>query len=212
MGDEDDSEEDYDLEPEDLDDFDEDASDELDDLEDPRIMEVDSEEEDEVPKLVKKTESGKKAESSKKGANKRPAEDSEDEPANLDDVMAKSLKPETAAAEPKLSKKQLKKLKKNDGKPAEAAAEETKDAKASDKKVQFAKNLEAPPSNSQAKVNGDTAAAKAKPGVKVVQGVKIDDKKIGKGPVAKNGSTVEMRYIGKLQDSKVFDGKSTRHG
>ncbi len=177
-------------------------------------MEVNSEGEAEVQKLVKKKEEkpGKKAEPVKNGSNKRPAEDSEDEPANLDDIMAKSLKPESATEEPKLSKKQLKKLKKNNGEAAKATAEETKGTKGNDKKVQFAKNLEAPPSTSQAKVNGDSAAAKAKPGVKVVQGVKIDDKKIGKGPIAKNGSTVEMRYIGKLQDSKVFDGKFTRHG
>lgn len=198
--DDEDSDEDYDLEPgEDL--LDDDMSDHLDDLEDPRITEVDSEAEADAPKLVKKEELVQK------GKNKRPAEDLEDEPANLDDIMAKSLKPESVAEEPKLSKKQLKKLKKNDGKPAEAAAEEKKDAKASDKKVQFAKNLEAPPSSSQSTVNGETKAAKATLGVKLVQGVKVDDKKIGKGPAAKTGSTVEMRYIGKLKDGKVFDGK-----
>ena len=203
--DDEDSEE-YDLEP-DEDELDEDASDDLDDLEDPRITEVGSDDETEAPKLVKKGEFAKKEELIKKDKNKRPAEDSEDEPANLDDIMAKSLKPEPATAEPKLSKKQMKKLKKNDGKPAEAATEETKEAKPSDKKVQFAKDLEAPPSSSQSTVNGDTATAKAKLGVKMVQGVKLDDKKIGKGPVAKSGSTVEMRYIGKLKDGKVFDGK-----
>ena len=206
MYDDEDSEEEYDLEPEE-DELDEDASDDLDDLEDPRITEVGSDEETEAPKLVKKEDIAKKEESAKKGKNKRPAEDSEEEPANLDDIMAKSLKPESATAEPKLSKKQLKKLKKNDGKSAEAVAEEKKETKASDKKVQFAKNLEAPPSSSQATLNGDGATAKAKLGIKMVQGVKIDDKKIGKGPVAKNGSTVEMRYIGKLKDGKVFDGK-----
>ena len=44
-------------------------------------------------------------------------------------------------------------------------------------------------------------------GVKEVQGVKIDDKKLGKGPTAKPGNTVSMRYIGKLEDGKVFDGR-----
>jgi FK506-binding nuclear protein len=45
-------------------------------------------------------------------------------------------------------------------------------------------------------------------GVKEVQGVKIDDKKLGKGPAAKSGNTVAMRYIGKFEDGKVFDCKS----
>ena len=124
---------------------------------------------------------------------------------NLDDIMTKSLKPETAAEEPKLSKKQLKKLKKNDGKPAQAAAE-SKDAKANDKKVQFAKDLESGPSSSPSTLNGDT-----KPGVKMVQGVKVDDKKLGKGPAAKKGNKVGMRYIGKLSNGKVFDCKQALH-
>lgn len=199
--DDEDSEEDYDIEPGE-DELDEDMSDHLDDLKDPRVMEVDSDEEVEAPKLVKKGDNVQKAK------NKRPAEESEDEPTNLDDIMAKSLKAESATEEPKLSKKQLKKLKKNDGNPAKAAAQESKDAKASDKKVQFAKNLEAPPSSSQSTLNDDSKTAKAALGVKMVQGVKVDDKKIGKGPVAKSGNTVDMRYIGKLKDGKVFDGKS----
>lgn len=199
--DDDEDSDEYDLEPgEDLLD-DDDIDDHLDDLEDPRFTEVDSGEEADVPKLVKK------AEVAQKGKNKRPAEDAEDEPASLDDIMAKSLKTESIAEEPKLSKKQLKKLKKNDGKPVEVATEEKKDPKASDKKVQFAKNLEAPPSASQSMVNGDAKGGKATLGVKMVQGVKVDDKKLGKGPAAKSGSSVDMRYIGKLKDGKVFDGK-----
>lgn len=51
----------------------------------------------------------------------------------------------------------------------------------------------------------------AKPGlgVKTVNGVTIDDKKLGTGPAAKKGDKVSMRYIGKLEkDKKVFDCKS----
>lgn len=229
-----DEEDDYDMSP-DEDEFEYDEeSDELDDLEDPRITEVASEEE-EPPKLVKKDEIEKKEELSKRGKNKRAREESDDEniapaPASLDDIMAKSLKPAEPATngETKLSKKQLKKLKNNAGKAVEAAVEE-KDVKKedaatakdspvkSDKKVQFAKNLEQGPASSPATLKGDgkektgtdpkkeETKPKASLGVKVVQGVKVDDKKLGKGPAAKKGSRVGMRYIGKLKDGKVFD-------
>lgn len=200
--------------------LDDDESDELDNLENPRIAEIGSEDEEEIPQLVITEQT--KIEEVKKGKKKRAAEDSEDEPASLDDIMAKALKPEdtSAGAEQKLSKKQLKKLKKNDGKATAAASNEPntkKDQEGKDKaekKVSFAKNLEQPPSSSSNTVNGDSqsgqkAASKSeasKPGVKVVQGVKIDDRKVGKGPAAKKGDKVGMRYIGKLADGKVFDG------
>ena len=219
-----DDEEDYDLSPNE-DELDDEESDELDELEDPRITEVDSEDA-EPPKLVKAVKEVKK------GKNKRVAVDS-DEPAGLDDVMAKSLKPEepTTNGEPRLSKKQMKKLKNNAG-VAVAAAIEDKNVKAvdskpsvssespgpKDKKVKFAKNLEQGPSGAAAETKGqtngdkkadtskETEKPKAELGVKTVQGVKIDDKKLGTGRVAKKGDKVGMRYIGKLQDGQVFDG------
>ena len=233
---------------EDLDDYDmspdedeleigiEDGTDDLDDVEDPRIMELASEDEKEPPKLVKKDES------KSKGKNKRVREESPGAEAqapavNLDDIMAKSLKPAepatngVATQEPKLSKKQLKKLKNNAGKAVEAAVENSglkvedtaskeSDAQKGDKKVQFAKNLEQGPSSSPSAGNtvaGDSkkseekqADAKGKPslGIKTISGIKIDDKKLGKGPAVKKGSKVKMRYIGKLTDGKVFDCKS----
>jgi len=181
----------------------EDDSDDLDDLEDPRITEVGSD--DEAPKLVKK----EKAE--KKGKNKRTADDLE-EPASLDDIISKSIKSD-ATEEPKLSKKQLKKLKKNNG---EAAAVKEPEADATstpvksdkaDKKVQFAKNLEQGPTGSAEKAKPATPATpgKAALGPRKVGGVTLDDKKIGSGPACKKGNKVEMRYIGKLQEGKVFD-------
>lgn len=182
-----------------------------------------------------------KEEPAKKGKNKRVAEESVDEPASLDEIMAKSLKAEEPATinEAKLSKKQRKKLKNNAGKGVETQTESANskkdDQKAKgppeqkgDKKVQFAKNLEQGPStsNQDAKTESkkgskaDTKAdgksdskkegekQKAGLGLKVVQGVSIDDKKLGKGPAAKNGDKVGMRYIGKLQDGKIFDGST----
>ena len=190
--------------------MDDEESDILDALEDPRITEVDSEEE--APKLVKAEE--------KKGKNKRSA-DELDEGASLDDIMAKSLKSEAAPdAEPKLSKKQLKKLKKNNGEAAPVKAEEAKKGEVksdkTDKKVQFAKNLEQGPTGSTEKAKAGEAVApvkenaeksKASLGVKTVNGVKIDDKKLGSGPAAKKGDRAGMRYIGKLTNGQVFDCK-----
>ncbi|KAG8532689.1 uncharacterized protein KY384_002566 [Bacidia gigantensis] len=222
-----DSEGEYDLSP-DEDELElegEDESDQLDDLEDPRITELDSEDENEAPQLVKQVNTTDKT--AKKGKNKRPVEESEEEPkagASLDDIMAKSLKAEgpKVNGEQKLSKKQLKKLKNNAGKAVETLTEgnEAKnddETGKGDKKVQFAANLEQAPNSSPSTVkpdvNGNAKAQKKKEGdkqkanlgVKIVQGVKIDDRKLGEGSAAKKGDRLSMRYIGKLSDGKVFD-------
>lgn len=183
--DDEDDEDDYDLSPDedelDMDELmamDDDESDDLDGMDDPRITEVDSEEE--APKLVEAKTKGKK----------RAAEEE-----SLDEMMAKGAKGKAAKEEPALTKAQQKKLKKNNG---DAAAVEPKKETKADKKVQFAKNLEQGPTP-----NGDKPTGTL--GVKEVKGVKIDDKKLGKGVAAKSGNTVSMRYIGKLEDGKVFD-------
>ena len=226
-------EEDYDLSP-DEDELDvEEEGDELDDIEDPRVTEVHSDDEAEAPKLVKQVKPTEQP--LKKGKNKRAAEES-DEPAGLDEIMAKSLKQEVPATngELKLSKKQLKKLKNNAGEAVAAAVEKKdviqEDSKSAgtpstkDKKVQFAKILEQGPSGTAAKtkdqvpaeknvdIKKDTEKTKAGLGVKTVQGVTVDDKKLGTGPAAKKGDRVGMRYIGKLQDGKVFDGMQHTSG
>ncbi|KAM0262367.1 hypothetical protein ACHAQJ_001836 [Trichoderma viride] len=180
----DDDEDDYDLSPDELEyamgeEDSEEESDDLDDLDDPRVTEVDSDEE--VPKLV--------ATDSKKGKNKRSATEVE----GLDELISK-------AADSKLSKKQQKKLKNNKGEAV--AAEEKEEAKKDAKKVQFAKNLEQGPTGSAEKAK---QAGKASLGVKNVQGVTLDDRTIGKGRTVKNGDTVGVRYIGKLQNGQQFD-------
>ncbi|KAH6898794.1 hypothetical protein B0T10DRAFT_454114 [Thelonectria olida] len=118
----------------------------------------------------------------KKGKNKRTAEDATE---GLDALISKE--------DAKEAKKQQKKLKNNKGE-----AVSTEDSK---KKVQFAKNLEQGPTGSAEKAK----QAKATTGVKVVQGVTIDDRTIGKGRSVKNGDSVGVRYIGKLQNGQVFD-------
>lgn len=192
-------EDEYDLSPDEDELYgDEDESeDELDDLEDPRITEI--EEEDEAPALVK---ADKKAD--KKGKNKRAAEE---EAESLDDLISK--------AKPAAEKKQAqKKVKTNEGKavPADEAAKKLASpataAAKSDKKVQFAKNLELGPTgstSSPAAKGAEKSKATTTPSVKTVNGVTIDDKKIGSGPAAKKGDRIGMRYIGKLKDGKVFD-------
>jgi FK506-binding nuclear protein len=179
----------YDLEPDSDEELDYDEEeDELDDIEDPRITEVDD---DEAPVLAK---------AEKKGKNKRAAEE-EIDGSGLDALITKAR--EADASDAKLSKKQ-KKQKKNDG--TAAAVEEKKEvangSAKSDKKVQFAKNLEQGPTPTKE----SKEQSKGVLGIKKVQGVTIDDKKIGTGPAAKNGDRVGMRYIGKLEkNNQVFD-------
>ena len=200
----------YDLSPDEdeLEDGDS-EDDELDDIEDPRITEL---EEDEAPKLVKAA--------NQKGKNKRVAEEDDDDEAEAEAArLEKLIKQEQAlSGEQKLSKKQAKKLKNNKGEAIAAAKSETvteepqakEGASKNEKKVQFAKNLEQGPTTSpktetkQDNKNGEKP--KATLGAKIVQGVKLDDKKLGSGPAAKKGDRVDMRYIGKLEkDGKVFD-------
>ncbi|POR36383.1 Peptidyl-prolyl cis-trans isomerase [Tolypocladium paradoxum] len=176
--DSDDDEDDYDFSPDELEYGmgDDVSDDESDELDDIENPRVtEVDSEEEVPKLVE----------TKKGKNKRTAE----EAGNLDDMIAK-------ADDSKLSKKQQKKLKNNKG---EAVAAE--DAK-KDRKVQFAKNLEQGPTGSAEKAK---QAGEGSVGVKVVQGVTIDDRTIGKGRTVKNGDTVGVRYIGKLANGQQFD-------
>lgn len=188
----DDDEDDYDSDEDDLDyglgedDYDEDEeSDELDDIEDPRITEVESE--DEAPKLVK---------ADKKGKNKRAAED---EIAGLDELIQKASKSTEAAA-----KGQAKKKQKNNAGEAAPVAEPSSAEKKGDKKVQFAKNLEQGPTGSPLPKKDEKP--KAALGKKTLSGgIVIDDKKLGSGPAAKSGNKIEMRYIGKLENGKVFD-------
>lgn len=175
----------YDLEP-DMDELLEDVSDEEDALDGVRVTEVDTDDE-EAPKLVEAPQKGKK----------RPAEE---EAESLDDLLKKET-------EQKLSKKQLKKMKNNKGEAVSTKEEvkvetkkETKKDPKTDKKVQFAKNLEQGPTGSEAK-----KTEKAALGVKVVKGVTVDDRKIGNGRAVKNGDKVGVRYIGKLENGKVFD-------
>jgi FK506-binding nuclear protein len=168
-----------------------------------RIKDVDTDEE-EAPKLTEaKTDA-------KRGKNKRPADDDAE---GLDEMIAKEGKAAPDGA--KLSKKQQKKMKNNKGEAVAAwdAAKENSTPNKADKKVQFAKTLEQGPTGAGAdtgsKQQQKQPEKKSSLEIKVVQGVTIDDRTIGKGRTAKSGDKVSLRYIGKLQSNgKVFDGKS----
>ncbi|KAG5754454.1 hypothetical protein H9Q70_002905 [Fusarium xylarioides] len=173
----DEDEDDYDLSPDELEyALEGDESDEGDEL--------DGVQDPRVQEIESDEEEAPKLVSVQKGKNKRAAEEATE---GLDELISKD--------DAKLSKKQQKKLKNNKGEAV--ATEEKKDAK----KVQFAKNLEQGPTGSAEKAK----QGKATTGVKVVQGVTIDDRTIGNGRTVKNGDTVGVRYIGKLQNGKQFD-------
>ncbi|KAF4947705.1 hypothetical protein FGADI_10214 [Fusarium gaditjirri] len=173
----DEDDDDYDLSPDELEyALEGEESDESDEL--------DGVQDPRVQEIESDEEEAPKLVSVQKGKNKRVAEEATE---GLDELISKD--------DAKLSKKQQKKLKNNKGEAV--ATEEKKDAK----KVQFAKNLEQGPTGSAEKAK----QGKATTGVKVVQGVTIDDRTIGNGRTVKSGDTVGVRYIGKLQNGKQFD-------
>lgn len=83
----------------------------------------------------------------------------------------------------KLSKKAAKKQKAADGTAVAVPAEKAEKADKKEKK--------------------EKPAERTLPG-----GLKIKDAALGDGPQAKKGNTVSMRYIGKLDNGKVFDSNT----
>ncbi|CAH2351099.1 FK506-binding protein 3 [[Candida] railenensis] len=114
---------------------------------------------------------------------------------------------------------------------AAPVTKKSKKAKSDDKKsVQFTKELEQGPTGStlvekketkkekKERAKKEAAAAVAKetaesgepkdkkyPTKTLLGGVIAEDRKLGKGPQAKSGNKVGIRYIGKLKNGKVFD-------
>ncbi|EFP83175.1 peptidylprolyl isomerase [Puccinia graminis f. sp. tritici CRL 75-36-700-3] len=167
------------------------------DGEGPRIEEIEDDDE-QASKKAKATKSitaapaKNEAKSNKptedKKSNKRPLEDKE---ADGDVSMADSAAG-TTDGQPKLSKSQRKKLKKAQQADAPGGAKENDgEAKAADAKKSPAKE-----------------AAKTPSTVTLPSGLKIIDTKVGQGADAKAGQSVSMRYIGKLNNGKVFDSNT----
>lgn len=89
-----------------------------------------------------------------------------------------------------------KKSKKQNNKRKQEQEEEQKNKKA--KKVEFKKGLEEGPTKK--------AQQQQKPKAKTLAGgIVVEDRVTGKGGLAKKGSRIGMRYIGKLKNGKVFD-------
>jgi FK506-binding nuclear protein len=182
---------------------DESEEDELDDLAHPRVMELDD---DEVPELIK-------AAAAKKPTKKRPAEEEVEavaDSAKADDGKAsrsKKLKTNdgdaVAAGKNQAKTEETKEaakaqpMTKKEKKEAKKEAKKSEQNQTNGKKVQFAEKLEQGPT-----------PPKVAPGPRNVNGVMVDDKKMGTGAASKKGDKVGMRYIGKLKDGKVFDCRS----
>jgi FK506-binding nuclear protein len=107
---------------------------------------------------------------------------------------------ETSATEGKLSKAEKKKMKKLKAENGEAVATSTDSPKTSSEPK---KEKASEPKKEKSKPAGETK--------EIAGGLIVQDVKTGTGPQAKKGSTVSMRYIGKLQGpgGKVFD-KNTK--
>jgi FK506-binding nuclear protein len=108
----------------------------------------------------------------------------------------------------KTGKKQLKKLKAEDGKAVaverpEEQKEKTNEAEKKEEKKEKKAKKKKDKKEQSSDEKKDTPATKELP-----SGIKIKDVKVGAGPQAKKGNTVSMRYIGKLQNGKVFDSNT----
>lgn len=120
-------------------------------------------------------------------------------------------------------KKKAKKLKAENGAAVPVSADANADAQKShekkdkkDKKKKKGVEFEGDSKKEEAK-GGDVKQKQGDKGAmrELPNGLKIQDAKVGDGPQAKSGTRVGMRYVGKLQDGKIFDsntkGKPVRH-
>ena len=115
----------------------------------------------------------------------------------------------------KLSKSQRKKLAKKlkaaDGKPVPAPEPETKVEEKGEKKEKKDKKDKAEKKDGEKKgKDGKKDSEKKEKGEQkehrtLEGGVKVWDAKVGSGKTAKKGDKLEIRYIGKFPDGKVFD-------
>ena len=181
---------------------DEDEEDELDDL-DGRIEEISEDLSARMGGVVPRESKG----------TKRPREESEEVAPKLVDTSKKSAADDSDISG--LSKSQRKKLKKR-----RRESNESNPANGTEKKVQFDTTPKGPtPSASESpapvkpalspQVKSESKPAEKKEKKTLANGVVIEDAKVGTGPMAKKGSKLAVRYIGKLKNGKVFD-KNTK--
>ncbi|KAJ1526710.1 hypothetical protein ONE63_008290 [Megalurothrips usitatus] len=127
-------------------------------------------------------------------------DDDDDEDEDEDDeaeVPAPSPKGET-----KKDKKQAKNQQAANATPKGAAKQDQKQGK-NQPKGQTPQNKA---------TNGTQQQANGKPTKQTIQGVQIEDIKVGTGPVAKLGKNVCMYYVGRLKNGKQFDATTSGKG
>ncbi|KAH9810218.1 peptidylprolyl isomerase [Melampsora americana] len=181
---------------EDMDDFDldhlEDSDDEI--ASAGRIEEIEDE-----PKPTKKAENPV--------SKKRAIEDGENGDVSMADVSMGGSEIDTSNLSKNQKKKLAKKLKAADGSGVPSKADDTPQKEKNQKK----------PTNESAKKSSEAGSAKKpeaskKPEstktVTTASGLKIIDAKVGEGAEAKANQMVSMRYIGKLDNGKVFDSNT----
>jgi FK506-binding nuclear protein len=128
--------------------------------------------------------------------------------AELKTINSSKRPRESDAMEPsKNEKKQNKKLKAEGGLPVAAGTEAPAESseKKKDKKDKKKEKKEGGGANEKRGIDAKSEV-KTK---EIAGGIKIKDSKVGTGPQAKKGDTVSMRYIGKLENGKIFD-KNTK--
>jgi len=125
-------------------------------------------------------------------------------------------RPREADVEPdavKLSKSEKKKKKKQKGDDGKAIEKPVEDNKLEEKEEETKKDKQEVADNKKSKQK--PTESKKIVEKEITGGIKLLDAKLGTGPMAKKGNTVRMRYIGKLQNGKVFDknvsGKPVSH-
>ncbi|CAB37433.1 nucleophismin-like histone chaperone/CENP-A amino terminus domain (NTD) isomerase Ani1/Fkbp39 [Schizosaccharomyces pombe] len=155
-------------------------------------------EEDLVETVSGDEESEEESESEDNSASEEDELDSA--PAKKAQVKKKRTKDESEQEEAASPKKNNTKKQKVEGTPVK------------EKKVAFAEKLEQGPTGPAAKKEKQQASSNApsSPKTRTLKGgVVVTDVKTGSGASATNGKKVEMRYIGKLENGKVFD-KNTK--
>lgn len=100
---------------------------------------------------------------------------------------------------------------------ADADADTQKKGEKKDKKAKKGVQFKEGDSKKEEGKGGDVKQKQGDKGSmrELPNGLKIQDAKVGDGPQAKSGAKVKMRYVGKLQNGKIFDsntkGKPVRH-
>ena len=120
-------------------------------------------------------------------------EDASDIEGRIEELVAKDEKKNTKQTKQKNNKRK----EQEPAEEEEESEEEEKPAKKAkkSKKVEFKKDLEEGPTKAKQQPKAKTLAG----------GIVVEDRVTGKGQLAKKGSRIGMRYIGKLKNGKVFD-------